>query len=125
MLSLCAGRATAPGSGRSVTMPSRILVVDDHDVVRKSIRKLLGLRPDWVVCGEASNGLEAIEQAKVLRPDIVLMDISMPQMDGVEAGRVIRRDVPGVGLILVSQNDPTIGSRQAAEIDASAYVSKA
>jgi DNA-binding NarL/FixJ family response regulator len=58
----------------------RILIVDDHEAVRNGIRSLLSSRPDWVVCGEAKDGIEAVEKAKHLRSDIVLMDISMPRM---------------------------------------------
>ena len=62
-----------------------ILVVDDHEEVRKGIRALVSERADWQICGEASDGIEAIEKAKRLRPDVVLMDISMPRMSGIEA----------------------------------------
>jgi len=67
----------------------RILIVDDHEIVRRGVRTLLSSRRDWVVCGEAEDGLEAVEKAKILRPDLVLMDIYMPRMDGVEATRII------------------------------------
>jgi PAS domain S-box-containing protein len=70
------------------------------------------------------DGLEAVEKTKSLRPDIVLMDISMPRMNGVEATRIIHREVPESKVILISQNDPTIVSRQAAETGASGYVAK-
>jgi PAS domain S-box-containing protein len=103
----------------------RILIVDDHETVRRGIRALLSTRPDWVVCGEAADGLEAVEKAKSLRPDVVLMDISMPRMDGVEATRIIRQEVPESKVIIVSQNDRDEVSRQAAEIDAGGYVDKA
>ena len=102
----------------------RILIVDDHEAVRRGVRALLSTRPDWVVCGEAADGIEAVEKAKILRPDVVLMDISMPRMDGVEATKIIRQEVPESKVIIVSQNDPAEVSRQAAEIDAG-YVDKA
>jgi PAS domain S-box-containing protein len=103
----------------------RILIVDDHETVRRGLRALLSTRPDWVVCGEAADGLEAVEKAKSLRPDVVVMDISMPRMDGVEATKIIRQEVPESKVIIVSQNDPTEVKRQAAEIDAGGYVDKA
>jgi PAS domain S-box-containing protein len=103
----------------------RILIVDDHETVRRGVRALLSSRRDWVVCGEAGDGFEAVEKAKSLRPDVVLMDISMPRMDGVEATRIIRREVPESKIIIVSQNDPVVASSQAAEIDAGGYVNKA
>src|ERR1700674_1211752 len=103
----------------------RILIVDDHETVRRGVRILLSSRRDWVVCGEAGDGFEAVEKAKSLRPDVVLMDISMPGMDGVEATKIIRREVPESKVIIVSQNDLTVVSSQIAEIDASGYVNKA
>ena len=102
----------------------RILIVDDHETVRRGVRTLLSSRRDWVVCGEAGDGLEAVEKAKKLRPDVVLMDISMPRMDGVEATKIIRREVPESIVIIVSQNDPAVVSSQAAEIGAAGYVNK-
>jgi PAS domain S-box-containing protein len=102
----------------------RILIVDDHEAVRQGMRSLLLARTDWVVCGEAKDGIEAVEKAKNLRPDVVLMDMSMPNMDGAEATRIIRREVPISEVIIVSQNEPEVVSRQAAEIDASGYVAK-
>jgi PAS domain S-box-containing protein len=103
----------------------RILIVDDHETVRRGVRILLSSRRDWVVCGEAGDGFEAVEKAKSLRPDVVLMDISMPRMDGVEATRIIRREVPESKVIIVSQNDLMVVSSQIAGIDASGYVNKA
>ena len=73
-------------------MPIRIVVVDDHSVVRQGLRMFLSLDPELEVIGEASNGLEAIEQVKKLKPDVVLMDLLMPVMDGITATQIIRRE---------------------------------
>ena len=104
--------------------PMRILIVDDQSALLRGVRSLLSSRSDWLVCGEANDGVEAVEKAKTLRPDLVLMDISMPRMDGLQATRIIRRELPESKVVLVSQNDPTVVARQATEVDASGYVAK-
>ena len=102
----------------------RILLVDDQEPVRRGVRSLLSSHADWLVCGEAVDGLDAIEKAKALRPNVVLMDISMPRMNGLDATHILRRDMPDSKIVIVSQNDPAIACRQAAEVDAAAYVAK-
>lgn len=102
----------------------RIFLVDDNDMARRSIRSLLSSRPDWELCGEAADGLEAVEKAQLARPDAVLMDISMPRMNGLEATRIILQALPGVLVILISQNDPAVVRQQAAECGASGWIMK-
>src|ERR1700735_5291110 len=102
----------------------RILVVDDDAQVRRALGSLLLSRTSWQVCGEAADGLEAIEKAKALRPDVILMDVSMPRMNGLDATRVIRRDLPESKIVIISQNDPAVVSRQARYVDATACVAK-
>src|SRR6202048_3977831 len=72
-------------------MGSRILIVDDHEVVRQGIRTILHARPQWEICGEAVNGRDAIEKARSLDPDVIIMDITMPEMSGIEATREISK----------------------------------
>lgn len=72
-------------------MPAKILIVDDHEVVRQGVRTILRARPQWEVCGEAMNGREAVELAGEQDPDIIIMDITMPEMSGIEATQEINR----------------------------------
>jgi len=102
----------------------RILLVDDTEVVRRGLRSLLASRANWLVCGEAVDGLDALEKAKTLRPDVVLMDISMPRMNGLDATRIIRRELPETKVVIVSQNEGPIIHRHAQEVDAAASIAK-
>jgi DNA-binding NarL/FixJ family response regulator len=83
-------------------MAIRILIVDDHAVVRQGLRMFLALDPDLQVVGEAGDGAEAVEQARRLEPDVVLMDLLMPKMDGVAATAAIRHDQPDVEVIALT-----------------------
>jgi DNA-binding NarL/FixJ family response regulator len=101
----------------------RILVADDHDVVRKGVRTLLEEQPGWEVVAEASNGREAVEKAKLLRPDVTILDLIMPELNGLEAAREIVKSVPTKILILtVYDSDALI--RQTLEAGAQGYVLK-
>ncbi len=102
----------------------RILIVDDHEVVRRGLRSLLSSRPDWEICGEAVDGRDAVEKANSLRPDIVLLDVSMPEMTGAQAAKIIRKELPGAQVVIISQNEPEITRRQAMEAGAAGYVAK-
>ena len=81
-------------------MGVRILVVDDNAGVREGLRLLLESHPDWEVCGEAGNGLEAIELHRLLRPDLLIIDVSMPVMNGLDASLSILRNCPDVPILL-------------------------
>jgi DNA-binding NarL/FixJ family response regulator len=83
----------------------RVLVVDDHAILRDGIRSLLESQEDILVVGEAENGVDAIEYVQKCSPDIVLMDISMPQMNGLEATRHIRDHFPQVKVLILTQHD--------------------
>ena len=79
--------------------PIRVLLVDDHTVVRRGLRLAFDLEPDLEVVGEAANGQEAVERVAELAPDVVVMDLLMPVMNGVDATRAIRRDHPEVEVV--------------------------
>ncbi|MCG3111786.1 MAG: response regulator transcription factor [Candidatus Manganitrophus sp. SB1] len=83
----------------------RILIADDHRVVREGLVAILKSRSDMDVVGEAINGFEVIEKTKALKPDVILMDISMPQMNGVEATRAVRKISPEIGIVVLTMHD--------------------
>jgi signal transduction histidine kinase len=102
----------------------RILIADDHELVRQGLRALLAARPAWEVCGEAADGVEAIEKAAQLQPDIVLLDVSMPHLGGLEAAPLICRQSPASQIVIVSQHDPAEMLPSALEAGACGFVSK-
>src|SRR4051812_33689630 len=104
--------------------PLRILVVDDHQNVRQGIRALLSFHAGWLICGEAEDGVDALDKARQLRPDVILMDVTMPRMGGIEATRILSRELPEVKVVIVSQNDRAVVSRQAKDAGAAAHVAK-
>lgn len=105
-------------------MPLRILLVDDHEVMRGGLRSLLESRPGWEICGEAANSADAIEKARVLRPDVVVLDISMPGSSGLEAVPLIRKDTPSVEVLILSRYEEREMRLKALEVGARAYVTK-
>jgi DNA-binding NarL/FixJ family response regulator len=105
-------------------MTVRILVVDDHPVVRRGLKTLLSVRPGWEVIDDAVDGLDAVEKAARLRPDIVVLDLSMPNMGGLEACRLIRKNVPQSEILIVTQHDSPQMMREAGAAGARGYVVK-
>jgi len=91
-------------------MTTKILVADDNPKMRKVLRLALGEHPDWVICGEASDGLEAVSKAAELMPDIVILDLTMPKLNGIAAGSTIHLAAPEMPLLLFTQHriDPTL-----------------
>src|SRR3712207_5590117 len=83
-------------------MTIKVLITDDHGVVRQGLRMYLGLDPELEVVGEASNGEEALRMARELEPDVVLMDLLMPVMDGIAATEAIRTELPDVEVLALT-----------------------
>jgi len=102
----------------------RILIADDHELMRRGLRALLAARPDWEVCGEAIDGSEAIEKTKLLRPDILLLDITMPIIGGLDVARTVSRDSPATQVLILSQYEESEMRPHALEAGARGYVSK-
>ena len=101
----------------------KILIVDDHEALRAGVRAVLESR-GLDVCGEASNGLEALEKAAQLRPDLVILDITMPVLDGFTAAREITKRLPGVGILLLSMHESASMVNVAKSSGARGYVAK-
>jgi DNA-binding NarL/FixJ family response regulator len=102
----------------------RILLVDDHPIVRQGLKTLLEGHPGWEIVGEASDGAEAVEKAKDLKPDVMVLDITMPRMNGLEACRLLRRQTPQLEILFVTQHDSPQMMREALDAGARGYVVK-
>lgn len=102
----------------------RILVVDDHDVVRRGLKSVLEAHPGWEVCAQATNGCDAVDQAKELEPDVVLMDISMPVMNGLEAARKIKKTCPKAEIVMISAHFSDQLVREVIDAGANGYILK-
>ncbi len=102
----------------------RILAVDDHALVRNGITGLVGVQPDMVMVGEASNGREAIQQFRMLHPDITLMDLQMPEMNGIEALIAIRNEFPDAKVIVLTTYTGDVQILRALKAGAQAYLLK-
>lgn len=102
----------------------RILIADDHEAVRRGVRSLIGSHPGWEICGEAVDGLDAVEKAKSSRPDVVILDISMPRMSGLQAAPLIKNELPQSEIVMLSQHDIAQARQLALEAGAREFVSK-
>ncbi len=114
-------RTTGPSDGSEGV---RVLLADDHDIVRDGLRALLEMAGDIRVVGEARTGREAVAQAERLRPNVVLMDISMPELDGVEACRRIRQQAPEVRVLFLTMHEADEYLFRALRAGAAGYVIK-
>lgn len=103
----------------------KVLIVDDHEIVREGIRRLLtGSRPDWEICGEATNGKQAVDNAKLLNPDVVILDITMPGMSGLEAAPQIVKLGLGCRILIFTMHDSGRLVTEIRDAGAHGYVQK-
>ena len=102
----------------------RILLADDHEVVRQGLRRLLETQPGWEICGEASDGRQAVEMAKRLQPSVVVLDFGMPGLNGTEVTRQILKDLPRTEVLILTMHTSEILIRGALEAGARGYVLK-
>src|SRR4030081_183668 len=104
------------------TKKLRILVADDHELVRRGIRGQLHARRGWIIVGEATNGQEAVEKASKLKPDVAIVDISMPELDGLQATRQIREATPSTEVVILTMHESDQMVRRVLEAGARGYV---
>jgi DNA-binding NarL/FixJ family response regulator len=102
----------------------KVLLVDDHALVRRGFRRMLEDEPTFQVAGEASDGLEAVELAEKLRPDVIVMDCALPQMNGIEASRRILAKLPETAILMLSMHSEDTLVKQALEAGARGYILK-
>jgi len=120
------GEGAARAAQKAYLMAVRILLVDDHPIVRQGLRTLLEGRAGWEVVGEAADGIEALDKVDVLEPDVVVLDVTMPRMNGLEACRQIQRKKKASSLevLFVTQHDSPQMMREALDAGARGYVVK-
>jgi len=102
----------------------KVLLVDDHALVRRGFRRMLEDEPSFQVVGEASDGLEAVQLAEQLKPEVIVMDCALPQINGIEASRRILAKMPGISILMLSMHSEDTLVRQALEAGAKGYVLK-
>ena len=105
-------------------MVKRILIADDSSIVRRILSMFLQTRKNVEVCGEAANGTEAIEKAKLLHPDLVLLDLAMPEMNGAEVASILKKVMPNVHIIIFSMYSENIGRSLTSTIGVDMVISK-
>jgi DNA-binding NarL/FixJ family response regulator len=104
--------------------PTRILIADDHELVRKGFCSLLKSRDDFEIVGEASNGAEAVDKALQLQPDLIVLDVTMPILDGISAAKKIHKSLPGVPILILSMHEGREVVRAARSAGAQAFITK-
>ncbi len=102
----------------------RILIADDHELMRRGVRSLLEAEAGWKVVGEAADGQELVEKTEKLRPDVVVLDISMPRLNGLEAAHRIKKILPEVKILILSMHDSEQLARSVLDAGARGYIAK-
>ena len=102
----------------------RILIADDHELIRRGVRTLLEAEPGWKVVAEASDGQEAFEKAKETKPEIVVLDIGMPRLSGLEAARRLKRTLPQIKVLMLTMHDSERLAWEVLNVGALGYVTK-
>lgn len=113
--------AELPATGGSAPVdlrPKRILIVDDSGVVRRVVRSVLETQTEHQVCGEAVDGVDAIEKAKALQPDLVVLDLAMPRMNGLEAAMILKDAMPRPRIVLFTMYGESLGASLTLNVDA-------
>jgi len=110
--------------GEAPTGPVRLVIADDHALVRDGLRSMLDDEPGLEVVGEAANGREALELCRSLKPDLVLMDVRMPEMDGLEATRAVKQELPSTSVLMVTMHENPDYLLEALSAGAAGYVLK-
>jgi DNA-binding NarL/FixJ family response regulator len=105
-------------------MQARILLVDDHELSRRGIKSLLAAVAEWEICGEATDGRDALEKVSQLKPDLIIMDAIMPGMSGIEAARRIREQFPEIKIVMLSVHDSNSVSQLASLVGADVFLTK-
>jgi len=105
-------------------MPRKILVVDDHPKIRRVLRGFVHLQEDCEVCGEAVDGLDAIDKAMSLKPDLIILDFKMPRLNGLEAARVLSAALPSVPIVLFTMHKEMLRNVDIREVGIRAIASK-
>jgi two-component system, chemotaxis family, chemotaxis protein CheY len=111
-------------SKEEAAVPKQILIADDGSTVRQVIRDFLESKTTFKVCGEAVDGLDAIEKAKELKPDLILLDLAMPRMNGAEAASVLREVMPEVPIVMFTMYDESVGKGLISQLGVKAVLSK-
>ena len=113
--------AHALSTGQTV----RVVLADDHEVVRKGVRDLFNQHPGWTVCGEAENGIEAVDLVRELQPELVVLDVSMPVMNGLQAAAKIRQLASSTKIVVLSMHNSTSIAQDAFDAGADVFLTKA